>query len=223
MQYVDRREQLAAILGKWKYGGKKGICPVPDEALPPIGSLGFRVQRYGMLQWGDLFTARQKVAILRVGELISGSGAYRRPLSLSLGKLADLANDVCPWEPIAECPRNVLSNGRIKPAWDFAEGVVISESSGSFATCAENLVKGIESTRGVSDVAQCQLAAAQASPLPTDSADVWFTDPPYYDAIPYADLSDFFFAWYRRFIPNDILRDPFDSTNLLTLSGRGHR
>ena len=57
------QERLAAILGEWERGGKQGLCPVPDEPLPPIGTLGFRVQRYGMLQWGDLFTARQKVAL----------------------------------------------------------------------------------------------------------------------------------------------------------------
>ena len=44
--------RLADILGEWERGGKQGLCPVPDEALPPIGTLGFRVQRYGMLQWG---------------------------------------------------------------------------------------------------------------------------------------------------------------------------
>ena len=60
-----RRSQvrLADILGEWERNGKQGLCPVPDEPLPPIGTLGFRVQRYGMLQWGDLFTARQKVAL----------------------------------------------------------------------------------------------------------------------------------------------------------------
>jgi len=54
--------RLAAILGEWERGPKPGLCPVPDEPLPPIGTLGFRLQRYGMIEWGDLFTTRQKVA-----------------------------------------------------------------------------------------------------------------------------------------------------------------
>ena len=58
------QERVAEILAEWERGGKQGLCPVPDEPLPPIGTLGFRVQRYGMLEWGDLFTARQKVAFL---------------------------------------------------------------------------------------------------------------------------------------------------------------
>ncbi|MDP9179930.1 MAG: DUF1156 domain-containing protein, partial [Gemmatimonadota bacterium] len=211
--------RLAAILGEWERGGKLGLCPVPDEPLPPIGTLGFRVQRYGMLQWGDLFTARQKVALLKMGQLMASVDTIARPLLLALGKLADLSNDACPWEPIAECPRNVLSNGRIKPPWDFAEGVPISEASGSFAVCLENLASGVDSVKGVSHPAHCQLAAAQSSPLPSESAHVWFTDPPYYDAIPYADLSDFFFVWYRRVLPEGISRDPFDPENPLTPKG----
>ena len=207
---------VAQILEKWECGGKQGLCPVPDEPLPPIGTLGFRVQRYGMLQWGDLFTARQKIALFKIGQLLASIDVIARPLLLAFGKLADLSNDACPWEPSAECPRNVLSNGRIKPSWDFAEGVPISESSGSFAMCVSNLASGVDSVRGVSYAANCQLAPAQSSPLPNESAHVWFTDPPYYDAIPYADLSDLFFVWYRRILPDAILRDPFDPKNPLT-------
>ena len=210
------QERLAEILDGWERKGKRGLCPVPDEPLPPIGTLGFRVQRYGMLQWGDLFTARQKVALQTLAAGFPATDSIARPLSLSIGKLADLANTICPWEPIAECPRNVLSSGRLKPSWDFAEGVVVSEASGSLGTCIGNLAKGIESVRGVASTGQAEVAAAQESPLPSETAAVWFTDPPYYDAFPYADLSDFFYVWYRRVVPEHVRRDPFDSGNRLT-------
>ena len=123
-----------------------------------------------MLQWGDLFTARQKIALFKIGQLLASIDVIARPLLLAFGKLADLSNDACPWEPSAECPRNVLSNGRIKPPWDFAEGVPTSESSGSFAMCVSNLASGVDSVTGVSYAANCQLAAAQSSPLPNESA-----------------------------------------------------
>ena len=216
------QERVARILGAWERNGQRGLCPVPEEPLPPIGTLGFRVQRYGMRQWGDLFTARQKAALVELGlamrptKSATRAETVERPLSLAIGKLADLANAICPWEPNAECPRNVLSNGRLKPAWDFAEGVVVSGASGGFQTCIENLGKGVESVMGVGCVGQSQVAAAQESPLPDGAAAVWFTDPPYYDAIPYADLSDFFFTWYRRTVPEQVPRDPFDHGNRLT-------
>ena len=49
-----------------------GLNPVPDEPLPPQGTLGFRVQLYGMLQWGDLFTARQKLALVTFAGAVHG-------------------------------------------------------------------------------------------------------------------------------------------------------
>ncbi|MGD9897099.1 MAG: DUF1156 domain-containing protein [Candidatus Methylacidiphilaceae bacterium] len=208
--------RVAKLLEKWERGGKQGLSPVPDEPLPPIGALGFRVQRYGMLKWGDLFTARQKTAMVTLGGLLRMAGNLARPMSLSLGKLADLANNVCPWEPIAECPRNVLSNGRLKPSWNFAEGVTTSDASGGFSTCVDNLASGVNSVNDVSLTTHPQVAGAQVSPLPSDTAAVWFTDPPYYDAIPYADLSDLFYVWYRRVLPEHVPADPFDSTNALT-------
>lgn len=211
------QRRLKSILDDWEKKGKKDLCPVPDEPLPPIGTLGFRVQRYGVLQWGDFFSARQKLALFTLAELIGSANTISRPLSLALGKLADLSNVICPWEPIAECPRNVLSNGRVKPSWDYAEGVTTSESSGSFAVCLENLISGILSVRGIEGIGSIELAAAQQSPLPDESVRVWFTDPPYYDAIPYAALSDMFFVWFKRCLKKDAsLRDPYDEFNPLT-------
>ena len=106
------QERVAQVLEEWERGGKQGLCPVPDEPTPAGGGSGagraFSVQRYGMMQWGDLFTARQKVALAALGRALQTRGAVTRPLSLSIGKLADLANTACPWEPVAECPRNVL-------------------------------------------------------------------------------------------------------------------
>ena len=64
---------------------------------------------------------------------------------------------------------------------------------------------------------QVQLADASEHPLPDASASVYFTDPPYYFAVPYADLSDFFFVWLKRALPaHALLRDPFDPSNPLT-------
>jgi hypothetical protein len=69
--------------------------------------------------------------------------------------------------------------------------------------------------------AQVQQADATEHPLPDETAQVWFTDPPYYDAVPYADLSDFFFVWLKRALPGHaLLRDPFDPANPLTPKAR---
>ncbi len=192
------QKRLKAILDEWEEGGKKDLCPVPDEPLPPIGTLGFRVQRYGMLQWGDLFTARQKVALCHYTWLLAKGAKAFRGLSLVLGKFIDLSNSLCLWEPVAECPRQVMTQGRVKPPWNFAEGIPTADSSGSFSVCLSNHIAGVLSVEGADQRGQVSQELAQQSPLPDRSAFAWFTDPPYYDAIPYADLSDFFLCWQTR-------------------------
>lgn len=215
------QEQVRGMLAEWDKGGRKGLCPVPDESTPVGGGTGagraFSIQKYGMLHWGDLFTARQKVALAKFASLIGKHGEQAKALCLALGKLTDLGNALCDWMPGQECPSAVFKLGRVRPAWDFAEGVTLSESSGGFAKCLDNFIAGALSVGDVSPNAQVVVAAAQTSPLPEESASVWFTDPPYYDAIPYACLSDFFFVWFKRAMPNEpLLRDPFDSANPLT-------
>ena len=215
------QERIANVLGEWERGGRQGLCPVPDEPTPVGGGSGagraFSIRRYGMLQWGDLFTARQKVALVVFAQAIRDSGSYVSSMSLVLGKLADLANTICLWEPVAECPRQVLTQGRIKPAWDFGEGVPTSESSGGFSTCVDNFIAGVKSVGELEKNGQVLLSPAQESPLPEEAASIWFTDPPYYDAVPYASLADFFFVWAKRVqAENHLMEDPFDPHNSLT-------
>lgn len=195
------------------------FSPVPDEKLPPQGTLGFRVQLYGMTIWGDLFSARQKLALISLARLIERSDASpaRDALALSMSKLSELACSICTWEPIAECPRHVFGRQAIPIAWDFAEGVITSDASGSFSVSLDNAASGLASVGQLARVSSPQVGDACLSPLPDDACSIWFTDPPYYDAVPYADLSDFFFVWLKRALTgHPILCDPFDPANPLT-------
>lgn len=213
----EAQNRIANAIGEWEANGSIEPRPIPDEPLPPIGTLGFRVQRYGMLRWGDLFTARQKVAMMELVRAIRELGSHQSAMALVLGKLADLANTICLWEPVAECPRQVLTQGRIRPAWDFGEGVVTSSSSGGFETCVDNFIAGVKSVGRMGKNGQTRLSPAQRSVLPDGAASIWFTDPPYYDAVPYASLSDFFFVWAKRSLSGRvIMADPFDHQNPLT-------
>ncbi|HYV03928.1 MAG TPA: DUF1156 domain-containing protein, partial [Blastocatellia bacterium] len=195
------------------------LSTVPDEPLPPQGTLGFRVQLYGMKHWGDLFTARQKLALITLVEkgrnLATGREADLAALMVS--KFVELSTANCPWEPVAECPRKIFNMQAIPMRWEFAEGVVTSDSSGSIATILENGLNTLQTIGSNWAVGEYQMADACDSPLPDKSSALWFTDPPYYDAVPYSDLSDFFFVWLKRSLPNHpVLRDPFDPQNPLT-------
>jgi putative DNA methylase len=202
-----------------------GISSVPEEPLPwqhghrAVGS----PRVYGMTVWGDLFTARQRLGLVKFTREISAlsNSEHKEILGLVLSKLAELSNSLCPWEPFAECPRHIFSRQAIPIAWDFAEGVVISNSSGGFETCCDNVASSVRSVVGCLTTASPQVADATASPLPDDACAIWFTDPPYWDNVAYSDLSDFFFVWLKRAIPNHVLMHPvFDSRNPLTPKAR---
>ncbi len=113
----------------------------------------------------------------------------------------------------------MLSSQKIPPFWDWAEAVLTVESSGSFSSAFQRSASTLESAfhfpYGAGTI-HLGDAATQAL-LPDESVGIWFTDPPYYDAVPYADLSDFFLVWLKRALPSHpLLQDPFESNNPLS-------
>jgi len=192
---------------------------VPDEPLPPIGTLGFRVQRYGMETWSDLFTARQKTALVAFAERVRHVGRETGEVMASVvDRLANTATSLSRWNNAGEKIEGVYGRQTLSMIWDFCEVNPFSEATGGCAG-AVAWVAGVAdyAGRSAAETGQTQIADACASPLPADSCALWFTDPPYYDAIPYSDLSDFFFVWLKRALPNHpLIRDPFDPSNPLT-------
>ncbi len=188
-----------------------------NPVRPSPNARGFSaVTRYGMATVRQLFTARQLLALTVISKCVSArEGAHQVLLAFAVSKLADLACSLCRWEPIAECPRQLFTRHAAAIAWDFAEGVPIADASGGFSVCVDNVLGGLASLGAISHSGTAVLADATQTGLPADGASVWFTDPPYYDAIPYADLSDFFLAWLKLCMPhNRFLQDPFDASNL---------
>ena len=114
----------------------------------------------------------------------------------------------------------MLWSQKVPPFWDWAEAVLTSDSSGSFTSAYERSARAVDTTfaKLTLNPGTTQLSdAAGNGGLPHNSAAVWFTDPPYYDAIPYSDLSDFFLVWLKRTLPHDpLLNDPFNSENRLS-------
>lgn len=217
--------RVAEIVDEWDRGGKQGLGPVPDEPLPPIGTLGFRVQRYGMLQWGDLFSARQKMALHQLVSLVDGMGSEsahvpRSTLALPISKNSDYCSNLGSWHLSGEKVRNLFARQAIPIVWDFTESNPLCSATGSWIGHVEWIAKVIE--RQVrSEMGQVQIADAADHPLPDLAAQVWFTDPPYYDAVPYADLSDFFLVWLKRTLPNHpLMKNHIEASNSLSPKNR---
>jgi len=214
--------RVAAILEEWEHGGRQGLCPIPDEPTPAGGGTGagraFSVQRYGMFQWGDLFAARQKVALVELGRSVlrDTHPTIREGLAIVIDRCANQLSHISRWNVPGEKIEGTFARQALPIVWDYAEVNPFSNATGSYSGALDWVVEFTQSAPRC-PAGQFQLSDATDHPLPDQSATVWFTDPPYYDAVPYADLSDFFLVWLKRCLPDHpMLGDPFDPDNPLT-------
>ena len=190
---------------------------LPDRAL------GFRVQRYGFTHWHQLFTSRQLLALTTFSDLIAdvrkmvrqdgGNDVYAHAictyLALALGRTANGNSSYAIWANGGEFVVHVFSRQAIPMIWDFAEANLFSDSTQNWIGQIEWVTKVIE--RLPSDANDGEAFQADASTtIRTQNGPVIVTDPPYYDNIGYADLSDFFYVWLRPIL-REIHSDLFAS------------
>ncbi len=183
---------------------------VPDTDLPEQ-ALGFRVQNYGMTKHRHLFTKRQLVALTTFCDLLGEvqklvleqadadhnvANAVVTYLGLGIGRLSDICNSLCGWETSKTQVRHLFTRHAISMLWDFGENNVFGNAAGDFGVSVENLYRAIERlpANGRGCVEQRNVGAIESK----SQSYVFSTDPPYYDNVPYADLSDFFYVWLRR-------------------------
>lgn len=187
---------------------------IPTEPLPPQGSLGFRVQPYGMTEWNHLFTNRQLLSVTTVAALVQRAGALadkslgsavQTCLALAVSRLADRTCTLCTWRPQADQEKveHVFTRQALPMTWDFAEGIFLSERTAGWNDAYEPPARLIESFSELRlHEGNATASSAASHPLPDDAASLFATDPPYYDAVPYSDLADFFFVWLKRSLPS---------------------
>ena len=120
-------------------------------------------------------------------------------LAFALDKMADLGNSLVRWEPIAQCPRQMFGKQAIPMVWDFAEANSLGDSSGSWKIFIDGLSKALAKVFEQTQSWFSGYATQADSQTQTISSGKFISsDPPYYDNIGYADLSDFFYIWMRR-------------------------
>jgi putative DNA methylase len=199
----------------------------PETSLPD-DHRNFWTFSYGLTTFGDLFTARQLVGLNTFSEVLgqvrghihrdaldaglsdggygieangAGAQAYSEAvavyLAFALSRSADRGSTICSWDssPKMEALRNTFGRQSIPMVWDFAEGNPFSESSGNWLN---NVEFGAKVAAMLPAIA-CGFASQADAQSQTISVQKFVsTDPPYYDNIGYADLSDFFYVWLRR-------------------------
>jgi len=184
------------------------------------------VVEYGLTKYGDLFTPRQLVALTTFSDLVqeaiekcrqdamaagmaddgigldaggTGATAYAQAVGVYLAFLVDQITNhqstICGWNHPNTQMRSVFSRQALPMTWDYAEANVFSDSSGSFNNLFERQIKGFEAL-GACGRGHALQADASTQTISADK--VVSTDPPYYDNISYAELSDFFYVWLRR-------------------------
>ena len=202
--FAEKQEKLTL---EW------GMDPGPDEPLPPRGVLGFRIQGYGMLRWSDLFNARQKLALITFVEKIKA--AYQKMeeevdaeyakavvsyLALILSRHSSYNAVLCWWEPLGERSFNVFSRQALPMVFDYSEQNPYGILTGNWVSQTEitaEIISHLSSLLFLSSATVTHSAAAAVS-YPNEFFDAVFTDPPYYDNVPYSYLSDFFYVWLKR-------------------------
>lgn len=220
----DAQTRLAGIADSGAGDGHESTSAVPNEVLPLMSGT-FNAPIYGMTSWGDLFTARQKVALTTLVRLLrerltQDDAAVRECLAIVIDRCADYWSSLCRWHLTGEKVSNTYGRQALPMVWDFCEVVPFAQSSGGYDGAVEWVAKVVDAWPG-SPPGQVELADAADHPLPDETAAVWFTDPPYYFAVPYADLSDFFFTWIKRTLPELATQaDRWDSANPLTPKDR---
>ena len=182
----------------------------------PDGELSLHPQymaapRYGMTGTSDLFTNRQLVILTTLSALTrevskrvvadGGSDAYADAvvtyLSMAISRTLNKSTAICSWDssPKMEAVRGLFARQAVSMAWDFAEANVLGSSSGNFSDDVAWVSKALEFLPKAELPGLVQQADAAARNY--DSVLVC-TDPPYYDNVPYADLSDVFYVWLRQ-------------------------
>jgi putative DNA methylase len=198
----------------------KPETPLPEKAL------GFRVQLYGMKTYGDLFTPRQLVALTTFSDLVAeaidkcrqdaiaaglpddgigldaggtGALAYAQAvgvyLAFAIDRMAMTGNSLVRWNGVGEKAQHCFGRQALPMLWDFAEPNFFADATGSLSAAI------FYSFDPVSYLPSNRYSLAVQADVQTQTISerkVVSTDPPYYDNIGYADLSDFFYVWLRR-------------------------
>ena len=164
---------------------------------------------YGLDTFDKLFTNRQLLALMTFSELFAearaqveadgGSAEYAQAVSVYLAfvvdKMTDYHSSVCSWHSSGEKIRNTFGRQAIPMVWDYAEANPFCTSSGSY----DNMLGWVVKSIGILPAASCGVVAQFDAQSDYGLQNIMIsTDPPYYDNIAYADLSDFFYVWMRQ-------------------------
>lgn len=208
---------VSAELKKHEASTLDPLEKIPNEPTPEGKGKGagraFSQQNYGMMTFADVYTDRQALTLITLAGIIRRSVSSEMPneirilCAFALGRVNDLSMSLCRW--LTSLEAIAAANGgqnRMPVVLDYVESNPFGGSGGDWLGQIDwiaRVVEHLQSSRLNSGNAT--RSPAQSPCLPSDSVDAFITDPPYYDAFPYSDLSDFFFIWLKRCLGTDVM------------------
>lgn len=219
---IEAAQNASTVLQRRKSEHTGTPSLVPDEPTPLGGGKGagraFSQRNYGMDRFEDLFNPRQALALSTFATLVRQRSetlaadetglavAVQACLAQAVDRLADYNSSLCTLNITGG--RGLLhtfARNALPIIWDFTETNPFNEVGANWMTGIETILATIETERGSLNPGHVEQASATSHPLPNDAAQALVTDPPYYDAVPYSDLSDFFYVWLKRTLPSALL------------------
>jgi putative DNA methylase len=191
-----------------------GYSSVPDEPIITDSKGSAWIIQYGLARFGDLYVPRQLLALLTFARYVRAAHSemqqrkyadeHARALTAYLGvmvdRLADFCSSLCTWNYTGgRGTKNTFARQALPMVWDFAETNPFNRIGANWEAC----IRAAESTiRYLPQALPAVVERGTATCLPyeANSFDAVITDPPYYDNVAYADLSDYFYVWLKRSI-----------------------
>ena len=190
---------------------------IPDEPLPSKQrhrAVGSQLPDYGFKTWSDLFTTRQLLALMvfvkwtrrartemeMLGYSAEWVEAVEVYLAINVDRLTSYNSTVCLWQNSAETMGPTYARFALPITWDFAELDPFSKKTGGYLPQIGWIVRFLENVLATKLTSAPCINQQSSRNHVNQIVDGIITDPPYYDSIPYADLSDFFYVWLRRSI-----------------------
>ena len=203
------KEKRVKLMDEW------GIDPVPDELMNTKDPTTVAGRGYGFTEWGDLFNSRQKLSLITFVEKVrltykkmieegyneEYAKAVESYLALAIDRQADYNSTLSRWVSHGEFIGNTFTRQALPMVWDYFELCPWSEATGDWNSAMNWISRVIEHLSCTPQLpATISQFSATSIPYPDNYFDAIFTDPPYYDNINYAELSDFFYVWLKRTI-----------------------
>lgn len=212
--YLDIK--IKKLKEEWDYD------PLPNEETPDGKGRGaeraFSVRNYGLNTYSDLFNKRQLLSLIctiehianisRQTNILTDGKVQILPIStylyLGLSRMVDYYNNLCIWDNSQERTVHVYGRQTLPIVWDYSELNPLSKTVGSWESMLmRRILLTLNSFKTIMNPAKVSLGSATELKIGNSILDGVFTDPPYYDNVPYSYLSDLFYVWLKRMLGND--------------------